>query len=326
VSELSPGELLFRLAPLLGMRRAAEFVYGEGDGGDRVCELIGQANVTPTPAGRPVAERTLDIWRAILDCQNRFAVMTVRGVFYQCCSVYGVVEKTDAGYDKVQAQVLKLRRHGVVPWSFIADGTRWVRQQATFDSTEEALQETARMYRRNLWRSQKRRVEVWLEKEALAGLLTVTVYGWGVSLMVSRGQASDSYVYAAAQAAQAAWVEHGDETIVLALYDSDSYGRGSIATIEEKLDNYSDGAPISVRLLAVTDEQILEWQLPTRPGKALDEGRPVVELDAIPPDKLISLVSDAIQGCIVDEHAWRLAREYETSERSILLRIAGAAA
>jgi hypothetical protein len=71
-------------------------------------------------------------------------------------------------------------------------------------------------------------------------------------------------------------------------------------------------------LLAVTDEQIDRWQLPTRPDKK--EGRQVVELDAIPPHLLVQLVNDAIAS-LVDPHAWKLQQLVETDERQILERL-----
>ncbi len=65
--------------------------------------------------------------------------MTVRQVFY-ALTVRGVVAKTEAGYRQVQRQVLLMRREGVLPWAFIADGTRWVREPETWDTVDDALQ------------------------------------------------------------------------------------------------------------------------------------------------------------------------------------------
>lgn len=270
--------------------------------------------------GRPMSGKTVEIREAILDLQDQYKRMTVRGIFY-ALTVRGVVPKDDArGYVPVQRQVLLLRRQGALPWGFIADGTRWVRQPETFDSVKEALAETARLYRRNLWADQHVRMEVWLEKDALASLISDTTYGWGVPLMVSRGQSSDTYCYTAAQEAKRAWEEANLETIVYALYDRDKSGRVAAEKIEEKLRTYSDDAPITFTLLAVTDEQITDWQLPTRPAKEKDEPD-AVELDSITPDRLIRLVEDAIKGHI-DPEAWNTAQAYEQSERDILMMIA----
>ena len=70
---------------------------------------------------------------------------------------------------------------------------------------------------------------------------------------------------------------------------------------------------------AVTDEQISEWSLPTRPAKE-DADEIAVELDAIPPERLIGLVSSAIES-LVDPDAWAKEQLVEESERQILERL-----
>jgi hypothetical protein len=198
------------------------------------------ARAQKSERGRLLSAKTIEIRESILDLQDEYEQMTVRQVFYQLASVQKIVPKDEgSGYVPVQRQVLELRRQGFLPWAFIADGTRWRRQPETWDSVEDALAETARLYRRNLWRSQGVRIEVWLEKDALASVLDSTTYGWGVSLMVSRGQSSDTYIYEAAQEARAAWEKARIETFVYALYDSDLSGRRAVAAIERKLAAYS---------------------------------------------------------------------------------------
>src|SRR5262249_58631208 len=77
--------------------------------------------------------------------------MTVRQVFYQA-TVRSLVEKAESGYAKVQVDLTKMRRDGSLPYDWLADNTRWQRKPRTFDSVEDALRETARFYRKNLWR------------------------------------------------------------------------------------------------------------------------------------------------------------------------------
>lgn len=275
---------------------------------------------TSKSRGRPLSAKTIAIRNTVADLTRRFERMTVRGVFYQL-ETLGIVPKTIGGYRSVQMQVLKMRRDGLLSWDFIADGTRWMRKPDTYDSALEALEATISAYRQNLWRSQNVRVEVWLEKDTLADLIYPTTARWQVPLMVSRGQTSDTYAYSAAQEARQAH-EAGITTIVFTLYDSDTYGRDAAEKIKQKITDYS-GVPIICEHLAVTDEQIEQWRLPTRPDKK--DGRDVVELDAIPPDKLISLVDTAIEG-LVDPQAWMLEQAYEASEREILDRIVRSAA
>ena len=96
--------------------------------------------------------------------------MTVRQVFYQA-TVRGLVEKTEAGYAKVQTDLVLMRKAGELPYGWLADNTRWQRKPRTFDGIEEALESTARLYRKNLWATADGYVEVWLEKDALAGVV-----------------------------------------------------------------------------------------------------------------------------------------------------------
>ncbi len=208
-----------------------------------------------------------------------YDVMTVRQAFY-ALTVRGIVEKTEAGYRQVQRQILLMRREGILPWEFIADGTRWVHAPETWDDVDDVLQETARTYRRNLWRSQNVRLELWLEKDALASIVSEITYAYDVRLMVARGQSSDTYCHSAAQEARNAWEKANVETHVYTLFDSDKSGRIAAQKVAEKLATYSGGAPITVEALAVTDWQIETWNLPTRPAK--EKGEPdAVELDAI---------------------------------------------
>jgi hypothetical protein len=271
-------------------------------------------------SGRPLAPQTIAIREAMHELTAEQDRMTVRGVFY-ALTVRGVVEKTESGYRQVQRQALLMRREGRLAWGFIADGTRWVHAPETWDDVDDALQETARTYRRNLWRSQYVRLEFWLEKDALASIVSEITFKWGVRLMVSRGQSSDTYCYRAAQEAQAAWDNAIVRTCVYTLYDYDKSGRSAAEQVREKLKMYSSDAEIDVTELAVLPSQILNWNLPTRPAKE-NKNEIAVELDAIPPDKLKQLVEDAIVSH-VDDDAWAKEQAVEDSEREILQRIAG---
>jgi hypothetical protein len=91
--------------------------------------------------------------------------VTVRQLYYQA-EVRGIsgIDKTVAGYNKIQRQVLDLRRAGRLPYTDIADLTRWMRKPETHDSVEAALRSTARFYRKALWRDSDTYLEIWCEK------------------------------------------------------------------------------------------------------------------------------------------------------------------
>ena len=115
---------------------------------------------------REVWQRRLHLYGIV----HKMRPMTVRQVFYQA-TVHEIVEKTDAGYAKVQTDLVVMRKDGMLPYDWIADNTRWQRKPETFSSVEQALQDTARFYRKALWADADAYVEVWLEKDALAGVV-----------------------------------------------------------------------------------------------------------------------------------------------------------
>jgi hypothetical protein len=132
---------------------------------------------------------------AVFDLADEYDVMTARQVFCQPVS-RGVVPNTEnGGYRPVQAQVLKMRREGALPWEFIADSTRWMRKPPTWDSVEDALRATECTYRRNLWRAQGVRLEAWLKKDALAAVVADATVRWDVPLMVLRGTSSATFLH-----------------------------------------------------------------------------------------------------------------------------------
>jgi len=194
--------------------------------------------------------------------------MTVRQVFYQA-TVRGIVEKTEGGYSKVQTDLVLMRRAGEMPYGWLADNTRWQRKPNTFDSIEQALEETARFYRKNLWSDADCYVEIWLEKDALSGVVYPVTAMYDVPLMVARGYASLSFLHSAAEYIDGLNVP----VYIYHLGDFDPSGVNAGEKIEETLRELAPEADINFRRIAVTPEQIQNWRLPTRPRRRLTAER-----------------------------------------------------
>jgi hypothetical protein len=248
--------------------------------------------------------------------------ITVRGIYYQAevAAIPGI-DKSDGSYDKIQRQVLNLRRGGRLRYRAIADLTRWMRKPASYDGVEEAVEECARLYRKALWRDADCYVEVWCEKDALAGVIYPVTSKFDVPLMVARGFASETFCY------EAIAQREGDDRdyVVYYLGDFDRSGQDAARSLEEKLRRFGDeeNIPVYFRPLAVTFEQIGQWNLPTRAPKretAADRNWPydvACELDAIEPDRIRSLVHDAIERHL-PQAQYETAKIAEESERSFL--------
>jgi hypothetical protein len=248
--------------------------------------------------------------------------MTVRQVFYQA-AVRGLVEKAESGYSKVQTDLVLLRRSGAMPYGWLADSTRWERKPITFDGVEEALRDTARFYRKSLWTDADAYVEVWLEKDALAGVVYPITEMFDVPLMVARGYASLSFLHSAAEYINALDVP----TYIYHLGDFDPSGVNAGEKIEETLREMAPDAEIIFERLAVTGEQITEWNLPTRPTKTKDTrakgfGDTSVELDAIEPEMLRGLVQVAIERHLPRKQ-FEILKVAEQSEREIIAKLVG---
>ncbi len=244
--------------------------------------------------------------------------MSVRQVFYQL-TTQGVIEKTESEYKQTVIRLLgEMRLNDELPFSWIADNSRWMRKPRTYSSLRSMLDITASAYRRALWTDQEDYVEIWLEKEALSGVIYSETDHWDVPLMVTRGYPSLTFLHEAAEAIAA------EERPVYIYYlgDWDPSGLDIARNVQERLEEFAPDAEINFERIAVTPEQVERWSLPTRPTKQTDTrskrfGGASVELDAIPPDKLRQLVSDHIEQH-VDGDALYKTKVAEASERKLL--------
>jgi len=257
----------------------------------------------------------------LLEIVEEIQPATVRQVFYQA-TLTGVVEKTEGGYDKVQRALVDMRLDGTIPFDWLVDNTRWMRKPRTYGSKEEALQETARLYRRDLWCDADEYVEIWIEKDALAGVIYPVTEEFDVPLMVARGYASLSFLHDAAELI----ADQERPAYIYHLGDYDPSGQDAARNIEEQLREMAPDAEIYFKQLAVTRKQIARWKLPTRPTKTTDTrskawtGGESVELDAIAPDDLRKIVRDAIE-THVNREQLELLLEIERDEREQFMRL-----
>ncbi len=252
---------------------------------------------------------------------------TVRAVYYRVVSA-GAVAKTEAGYDLVGRQLLKLRRAGRVPYSWITDGTRLVMKPDSWSRLDEMLADAAVGYRRALWHDQAVEVIVLSEKDAISGVIYPVTAKYDVELGIARGYSSETFTHSIAET-----IRSNDAmsktTYVYQLGDHDPSGVDAWRSFQQRVRGFVPRADTVFARLAVLPEQIAQYGLPTRPTKGTDSRAKgfdggSVEVDAIPPSELRRLVEAAIVQHI-DRDALRLTQLAEDSERDVLLRISGAA-
>jgi hypothetical protein len=247
--------------------------------------------------------------------------MTVRQVFYQLVG-RRTIEKTEAEYKQTIGRLLtEMRRAGEIPFGWISDNTRWMRKPRTYNSLQQMLEITKNTYRRALWNDQAVYVELWLEKDALAGVLLEETAPWDVPLMVTRGYPSLSYLYSAGTAMAA----QGRPVYVYYFGDHDPSGRDITRSTEAGLREFAPDAEINFERVAVTESQIVRYRLPTRPTK-LNDSRSKhfrgesVEVDAIPSGSLRAIARKCIEQHI-DRAQLDRTKLVEEQERETLRRI-----
>jgi hypothetical protein len=248
--------------------------------------------------------------------------MTVRQVFYQA-TIHRIVEKEESGYRKVQRNLVEMRKSGWMPYGWIVDNIRSRRKPRSYGSPEHAIMETAKFYRKDLWANADCYVEIWLEKDALSGVIDGVTARYDVPLMVARGYSSITFTYEAAE-----FIGNLDVPVfIYHLGDFDPSGVDAGKKIERDLRAFAPNAEIHFERLAVNPDQINAWNLPSRPTKQSDSraknfGDISVELDAIVPDDLRWLVEEAIQRHLPPEQL-KILKAAEEDERRLFRGLVG---
>jgi hypothetical protein len=143
-------------------------------------------SASPIKRSRRTKAAVTSIRDAIRDILEGDHPQTVRQVFY-ALTVRGLIKKAEAEYQQTVIRLLvDMRETGDIPFYWIADNTRWQRKPTTYVGLDACLEATANFYRRDLWAAMPVYVEVWCEKDALAGVLVEETDPYDVPLMVAR--------------------------------------------------------------------------------------------------------------------------------------------
>jgi hypothetical protein len=285
---------------------------------------------------RPKAIERIGVVNAIIEQYKAQGLsLTLRQVYYQMVA-RGHIANNSSEYNKLGRLVNEGRLQGLIDWQAIEDRARTLRGIRTYDSPEEAIGEIAAKYREDLWRDQQWRPEVWVEKDALSGVIQGVCNRHRVDFFACKGYVSQSEMWRAGE--RLAWyVQKGQRPIIFHLGDHDPSGVHMTQDNRDRLTMFA-GVPVIVQRLALSMTQIEELNPPPNPAKMSDSRAddyvrmmeangaddPYVswELDALDPSYIDALIHDAVER-IKDPDALdeSLAREVEA--RSYLEDLAG---
>ena len=221
---------------------------------------------------RAEALLTIEQMNSIIEeYQAQGFVMSLRQLNYQFIA-RNFHENTTKNYRLARRTLHDARRAGVTDWDAIEDRGRDLVTHASWDSPADIVSAAAQSYREDLWLDQGHRIEVWIEKDALTGVIGPVCDEYRVSYTSARGDTSTTEVYKAGKR-MAEYLEDGLTPVVLHLADHDSKGVDMTRDLARRLSIYAR-EDIEVRRLALSIEQARYHDLPPNRVKELDVTTP----------------------------------------------------
>lgn len=274
-----------------------------------------------------------ELVKASLDVLRQYDTpITLRQLYYRLVSKR-MFPNTLNSYKRLSRMMVRTRERGDIPLNAIEDRSRRIlgRGDVGYSSVEEFLRrrirgfiESWREFTMPMWEDQPHYLLISLEKDALSRVVSRVANRYAVRTFPTRGYPSFSYLLRMAHYIRERLKDK--TTIILYLGDFDPSGVDIERDLSERLRRYGAGDFI-VKRVALTKDQIIEYQLPPLPVKRSDARAPqfvaaygdeAVELDALDPNVLKGIITEAIEGHI-DLELWR-RREREIEELRVWLR------
>ncbi len=270
---------------------------------------------------------------AVVDKVNEIAdryaadgyTLTLRQLYYRLVSA-NVIANTVKEYKRLGAIVSDARLAGLVDWEAIEDRTRNLKAVRNWASPQDAMNWLAGQYHIDMWDNQSTRLEVWIEKEALAGVFAPTCAELDVPFFCCRGYNSQSEAWRAANRAHRREAE-GQRTVILHFGDHDPSGLDMTRDVTDRFGVFN-ADDLEVERHALNIGQVKMYKLPPNPARETDArykeyrrkfGESSWELDALEPERLVALLTTAVLNHR-DDSLWdeNVAREKKETKKIVL--------
>lgn len=248
--------------------------------------------------------------------------LTLRQLYYQFVA-RDLIPNTNKSYRRIGSALSDARLAGLVDWQSIVDRTRSLRSLPSWEDPAHIVEACASQFRVDKWVGQKTRVEVWIEKDALIGVLSGVCNELDVGYFSCRGYTSQSSLWRAARRL-IGYENRGQATVIFHLGDHDPSGIDMTRDIRDRLRMF--GSKAKVVRLALNMDQVEENQPPPNPTKLSDSraseyvsifGTESWELDALDPSTISDLIRTAV--CDVrDDAMWEASCSRERSAKRTL--------
>jgi hypothetical protein len=253
--------------------------------------------------------------------------LTLRQLYYQFVS-RGLIPNKDTEYKRMGSIINDARLAGLIDWNAITDRTRNLRGLSHWKTPGDIIHSAAASYHIDKWATQEYRVEVWIEKDALVGVIAGVCEELDIPYFSCRGYTSQSEMWVAGQRLLK-YIRAGQTPMVFHLGDHDPSGKDMTRDIIDRLNLFSNSR-LDLQRLALNMDQVEQYNPPPNPAKITDSraaayiaefGDESWELDALEPTVMADLIKDAA-GAVMDQDAWDEAVEEEEHGRALLNRAA----
>lgn len=251
--------------------------------------------------------------------------LTLRQLYYQFVS-RDYIPNTQQSYKNLGSVINDGRLAGMIDWSAIEDRTRNLVKQWHFTSPKDAVEQMRKQYVIDMWDNQTTRMEVWIEKEALVGVISRKCEEWDIPYFACRGYVSQSEMYEAGKRADMAYHNWGQDTVIVHLGDHDPFGFDMTRDNDDRMSLFAGEAAPLVRRIALNMDQVNQYKPPPNPAKLTDSrardyiarfGNKSWELDALDPKVINDLIDDAVSE-FCDMNAWDEKETQRDEERATL--------
>jgi hypothetical protein len=298
---------------------------------DSISELFGGAErIRTRPRGfAPWSPRqeTLELLarvNAVLGEYRDHLPLTLRQIFYRLVGAHGY-EKTERAYERLGEHLVRARRARIIPMEAIRDdggSTITPNMWASAEEYLDAVRSQAGGLMLDRTEGQKTRLAVLCEAAGMGPQLGRIVEPFGVTVMSSGG--FDSVTEKHAFAVELA--RHDRPTEVLSIGDQDGSGVWMFAAYLEDVEAFTRdlGGEATFTRLAVTPEQVREFNLPTAPPKPTDRRAfhgQTCQAEALAPDVLASILRDAIEARIDRRALDRVLRRERAVRHELMARL-----
>lgn len=263
----------------------------------------------------------------ITDYAGQGLNLTLRQLYYRFVAA-DLIANTEQSYNRLGSIISDGRLAGLVDWEAIEDRGRALCGTNYLDDPADAIVRAAEDYAIDKWVGQDCYVEVWVEKQALEAVIGRAAQRRDCDYFSCKGYVSQSAMWRAAQRFNA-YTHTGRHCVVIHLGDHDPSGIDMTRDIRERLNDTFWGE-VEVNRIALTMDQIAEYNPPPNPAKVTDSRAPDYiarygtsswELDALEPRVLNDLIIEAVDEYL-DAGKYDAVVELERRQRETLKTVA----